>query len=360
MRWAFLTILLASLTSAPAASAAVLVDIQELGGAHSMQVRPHAGAPVDLAIGGAPDGAVTARSAGEPVETKQPCGTDGSQTVVCGPGVITHLIGELTPHADRLVIDVPWVAPGFFGADGDDTFVLRSWTPGDTGIFGNAGRDVLDLSQAREGAVARGDSARADIHTDVELLIGTPFDDTLTSYGGFTAEHTEEVRGGRGNDLVDIHDGVRNEADCGGQIGDRARIGVGDTVRRCRAVVVFNGKGRTIFDGFGQGPEWEHDGCSAPVPIEGRPGAVMCVGTAAADELTGTPKADALDGLGGRDRIAGGRGADLLLGGAGRDVLFARDGTRDRVRCGPGRDVARVDQRDRVRGCERVLRLRRR
>ena len=52
-----------------------------------------------------------------------------------------------------------------------------------------------------------------------------------------------------------------------------------------------------------------------------------------------------------------GSGAEDCHGhrGAGPDLLRARDGEPDRVDCGPGRDRARVDDRDRVRRCEAVL-----
>jgi len=39
---------------------------------------------------------------------------------------------------------------------------------------------------------------------------------------------------------------------------------------------------------------------------------------------------------------------------AERDSVFARDGRRDHVACGGGRDTARIDAKDRVRACERV------
>jgi dienelactone hydrolase len=88
------------------------------------------------------------------------------------------------------------------------------------------------------------------------------------------------------------------------------------------------------------------------------------------DKLRGTPAGDSLRGRGGRDVVlgrgggdclSGGRGADRLdggpagdrlKGGRGRDRIDAKDGNRDVVRCGPGRDRATVDRKDRVRGCE--------
>jgi hypothetical protein len=79
-------------------------------------------------------------------------------------------------------------------------------------------------------------------------------------------------------------------------------------------------------------------------------------GTSKADRLTGGAAAETIRGGAGNDRLSGGGGRDVLLGGRGRDLLKARDGERDRVDCGPGRDRAIVDKLDRVRRCERVKR----
>jgi Ca2+-binding RTX toxin-like protein len=83
------------------------------------------------------------------------------------------------------------------------------------------------------------------------------------------------------------------------------------------------------------------------------------------DRLAGNSGDDLLLGGPGRDRLSGGTGDDRLIaggarnhlyGGAGRDRLSAANGSVDLVSCGPGRDRARVDRRDLVRGCERVRR----
>lgn len=81
------------------------------------------------------------------------------------------------------------------------------------------------------------------------------------------------------------------------------------------------------------------------------------------DCLIGGSGGDRLEGEAGSDRLTGGRGNDVLIGGAdrnaydagpGRDFVNARNGKRELVRCGPGRDRARVDRRDRVRSCESI------
>ncbi len=88
--------------------------------------------------------------------------------------------------------------------------------------------------------------------------------------------------------------------------------------------------------------------------LRGGPAAETIRGGRGNDRLSGGGGNDLLLGGPGRDRLNGGRGRDVLEGGAGRDRLEARDGKRDRVGCGPGRDTAVVDRGDRVRGCENV------
>jgi RTX calcium-binding nonapeptide repeat (4 copies) len=90
-------------------------------------------------------------------------------------------------------------------------------------------------------------------------------------------------------------------------------------------------------------------------------------GLAGHDCLVGGSGNDVLRGELGSDRLTGGRGNDTLVGGPGvnaydagpgRDVVEARNGKREVVRCGSGRDRARVDRNDRLSGCEVVSRPR--
>ena len=77
------------------------------------------------------------------------------------------------------------------------------------------------------------------------------------------------------------------------------------------------------------------------------------------DRLAGDAGLDALYGGAGKDRLVGGADADKLFGGAGRDVISARDGSRDVIDCGSGRDMVRTDGADKVAGnCEVVKRSR--
>jgi Ca2+-binding RTX toxin-like protein len=45
-----------------------------------------------------------------------------------------------------------------------------------------------------------------------------------------------------------------------------------------------------------------------------------------------------------------------MYGGAGNDTIQAKDGERDTIDCGSGRDTVVVDAVDVVKGCEKVRR----
>ncbi len=103
-------------------------------------------------------------------------------------------------------------------------------------------------------------------------------------------------------------------------------------------------------------------------------------GGARGERIVGTNGADVLQGLGGADNLIGKRGRDVLIGGGGedklrgdggrdsfnmrngvtlkangRDRVYARDGKRDEINCGAGRDLAVVDEvEDGVYDCETV------
>ncbi|MFN2616377.1 MAG: proprotein convertase P-domain-containing protein [Thermoleophilaceae bacterium] len=91
--------------------------------------------------------------------------------------------------------------------------------------------------------------------------------------------------------------------------------------------------------------------------IRGRGGDDRIRARGGRDCLSGASGDDFLSGGSGRDRITGGSGRDRIFGGGSNDRINAVDGTRDRVNCGAGgHDRARVDRRDSVSRCERVIR----
>jgi Ca2+-binding RTX toxin-like protein len=86
------------------------------------------------------------------------------------------------------------------------------------------------------------------------------------------------------------------------------------------------------------------------------------------DRIYGGGGADELDGLGGADLLVGGSGGDSIdaregtgnppgtdtvRGGRGNDTIYAKDGAKDKIDCGPGRDVVQFDRGiDTVTSCE--------
>lgn len=100
------------------------------------------------------------------------------------------------------------------------------------------------------------------------------------------------------------------------------------------------------------------------------------IGTSGPDEIYGIGGPDYINGGNGDDRINGGSGNDRLYGGAGDDIIqgnggldriyggsgddkiYARDGMKDVIDCGPGKDEAYVDADDTVKNCEKVVRRR--
>jgi Tol biopolymer transport system component len=91
--------------------------------------------------------------------------------------------------------------------------------------------------------------------------------------------------------------------------------------------------------------------------IDGKEGRDLLYGGLGDDLIHGGTGNDRLFGGRGNDRLYGGNGRDRLLAGPGHDRVSARDGERDLVDCGTGRDVVIADRRDLVAGnCETASR----
>lgn len=169
----------------------------------------------------------------------------------------------------------------------------------------------------------------------------------------------------------------------GGPAGDRITVLEGDdTVRALQGddcVLagpgndrVFGLTGADTLDGD-LGDDLLDGGAGNDV-LRGGAGSDRMLGAAGADRIVGAVGSDTADGGAGNDvidagigtdRVLGGPGADRLSGGpgpddvragAGNDRVAARDGTPDRVDCGPGRDVVVADRLDVMTGCEVVRR----
>lgn len=132
---------------------------------------------------------------------------------------------------------------------------------------------------------------------------------------------------------------------------DRISTGAGDDV-------ALGGAGDDTIVG---GPGTKHDDCLyACNRLEGGAGDDLIVGLNVWSAVDGGPGDDRLISGIGQDEIRGGPGRDVIDSGAGADVINVRDGFRDRVACGGGRDFVLADRLDVVaRDCEHVVRPRR-
>ena len=91
--------------------------------------------------------------------------------------------------------------------------------------------------------------------------------------------------------------------------------------------------------------------------VDGNRGNDVLRGGRGSDVLVGGDGHDLLRGQGGKDRLLGNGGRNSVFGNAGNDYIdVSRNGYRDSVNGGRGRDRARAQRRDKVRGVERVIR----
>lgn len=99
------------------------------------------------------------------------------------------------------------------------------------------------------------------------------------------------------------------------------------------------------------------DGAGGKDTLDGGAGNDRLFGGLGNDILRGTGGKDTLDGGKGGDKLVGGPGVNKYTGGAGNDTIDAKNRTAETVNCGAGKkDVATVDKKDKVKGCERVKR----
>jgi len=269
---------------------------------------------------------------------------DSANDVLRGAGGADELLGGtgddvVGGEAGHDVLDGGDGSDLLLGGPGEDDLVERRF--GDDRLDGGAGDDVLRAGRGRD------------------VLRGGPGDDV--------------VSGGSGPDVVDCGEGEDvayvNAAYELAQVTGCEHVLLEDSVplRRCAeggtgaAETVLGTEGADACRGAagdddleGAGGDDLLDAGAGDDRLFGRFGADRLLGGVGDDELEGGRGRDRLDGGPGRDQLNGGFDADRLTGGDGDDRLVARGGGTDRVDCGRGVDVAVVDSRDRVRGCERV------
>jgi Ca2+-binding RTX toxin-like protein len=300
------------------------------------------------------------------------------------------------------------------GGEGHDTLV---WNPGDGDdtMDGEAGDDTVEVNGGgggeefevkpsatpgrvqfdRLGPTPPG-PFNLDIGTSEKLdFNGNGGDDTLNKNGGAAglAPFTIDADGGDGNDTIqtgDAADLLTGGAGNDRLVSFRSPAGTRDVLRGDDGddTLVWNpGDGDDTMDGEAGDDTVEVNGGGGGEEFEVKPSAVA--GRVQFDRTGPTPPGPfnldigtserlLLNAGGGDDRIKGKRGLkglllstlngddgndqvtgtnaeDVLTGGKGRDVIRSIDRAADQVDCGRGIDLALVDRRDTVRGCDLVL-----
>ena len=224
---------------------------------------------------------------------------------------------------------------------------------------------------------------------EADQITGERGDDTINGLGGDDTIHggTDSISrsrlGGDGDDKIDggdgndtVNGGGDNDIVNGGDGNDKV-FGAGCEFGEEEALArICDNPGRDkLIGGLGdddlRANECSNEAdCQAATNIslrthmKGGPGNDQFLGAERRDRVRGGGDDDTVQGFLGGDRIRGGPGNDTLDGGGGRDRLVggrgndeieARDGKRDRIRCGRGRDSVMVDSKDRLSGCEQVV-----
>jgi Ca2+-binding RTX toxin-like protein len=281
-------------------------------------------------------------------------------------------------------------------AGGDcGTFAPASGTTSGTLTSGTYSLDVeADVSMAGEDASASGSASYGvslyilppcDVTgtpSDDLALNGTASDDVICGFGG-----NDTINGGGGNDIIlgglgndNINGGAGLDKLFGDGGADVMRGGpntdlmygadgndriFGDdgsetSIANPPNAGLFGGPGDDTLNGgrgndlafgdagsdtlLGAAGNDRLNGGLAPDHLFGGADTDKLFGGDAADKLNGEGGSDELFADAGDDRLTGGGGRDNMQGGDGKDVLLAKDGLKDTVAGGPGRDKAKRDR----------------
>ena len=161
-----------------------------------------------------------------------------------------------------------------------------------------------------------------NITTDVENVIGGPFDDAITGSAADNrlvgGDGKDELRGNGGDDV--LVPGPDDDSVFGGPGLDTASF-----ADAAAAVTASLDQGTAMGDGG--------DTLSGLERLTGSPQGDRLTGSPGPNVLTGGDGDDVLRGLAGNDRLVGGEGDDTLTGGLGTDTCVQGAGSGPATGC---------------------------
>jgi Ca2+-binding RTX toxin-like protein len=274
-------------------------------------------------------------------------GGDGSDTIeVNGANLPEAFTVKPSPTAGRTIFDrLAAPGPGPFNIDiGTAERLDLNMAAGDDTLSTDVGTDPrfrLDV-EAGDGndSVDGGDAA--------DLLSGGNGDDRISADDNPDGT-IDEARGDAGNDVMIWNPGDDSDVNEGGDGDDTAEVnGAGGDER---FTVKPGAAGRVDFDRTDPAPFSVDIGTTENLRVNAAGGDDRIKGA----EGLGALIKSTFNGDDGSDRVTGTDGEDRLSGGKGIDFINSRDKAEDTVDCAGGPDLAIVDRRDFLRGCEVVL-----
>jgi Ca2+-binding RTX toxin-like protein len=250
----------------------------------------------------------------------------------------------ITSMGEHDVIDGAGGNDTIFGGAGGDTFLFRAAPSGDYGQdtidggdhFGGEGVDTLIFDGARGGVVVdlrAGTATGSGISvsfSNIESVIGSPFDDHLTAHDGVEIEADffsgAGLSGEDGNDT--LIGGASADGIAGGRGNDDIRAGGGDDRIGFGGFAAENYGNDTVDGGAGIDAIFIH--AVSPVTVDlsagtmrggGEGGTGSATLTSVEDVEVGGSTNDSIIGSGGANSLTGDGGYDTIRGGGGNDII---------------------------------------
>ncbi len=229
----------------------------------------------------------------------------------------------------------PYPSPSVLCPPASSASAIRG-TAANNRITGTVGADRILSAGGDDVVDALPGNDCVDLGTGADRGEGGPGGDSMVGGRG-----RDRVSGSAGNDR--LRGGPGNDRLTAGRGNDRAFGDAGNDL-------ILGSFGNDVLHGVGGNDR-----------VSGSRGRDRINGGSGNDRVAGGSSNDVVRGDRGNDRLDGNSGSDRVSGNSGNDRIGARDGKRDRINCGTGRDRVVADRSDRVaRNCERVRRPRRR